>query len=111
MPSHFTTVICYFADDLGGTRAVAKILVSWIRGPSDGPWDLPASTYPRVVIFKSDDCASFNEKRVTLNFVEELAVETHSRNGMAQRLNGQPDKRLDAQLEAATRRSPCLVTT
>jgi hypothetical protein len=98
MLSPFTTIICYFADDLGGTRAVAKILASWITGSSCGPSDLPASTFPRVVIFKSDDRASFNEERATLDFVEELAVEAHSRNGMAQRSNGQPDKRLDAEL-------------
>jgi hypothetical protein len=93
MLSPFATVICYFADDLGGTRAVAKILASWIAGSSDGPSDLPASTYPRVVIFKSDDRASFNEERATLDFVEELAVETNT-----QRLNGQPDETLAAQL-------------
>ena len=98
MLSPFSTIMCYFADDLGGTRAVAKILASWLTSSSDSPSDLPASTYPRVVIFISDDRELFNEERATIDFVQELAVEIRSRNGRVQRSNGQPDERLAAQL-------------
>jgi hypothetical protein len=79
--SPFSTIICLFADDLGGTRAVADILASWLISLSNRSSDLPISTYPRVLILKSDNRVPFNEERETLKFMKELAEETKARNG------------------------------
>ena len=86
--SPFSTIICFFADDLGGTRVVADILASWLISLSNRSSDLPVSTYPRVLVLKANDRAP-NEERATLNFMKELAEEAKARNGsLAQRASG-----------------------
>jgi hypothetical protein len=99
--SPFSTIICMFADDLGGTRAVADILASWLISLSNRSSDLPVSTYPRVLILKTPDRAPFNEERATIDFMRELAEEAEARNGsLAQRSNGRlTDERFDTLLK------------
>ena len=50
--SPFCTIICFLADDLGGTKGTANILASWLISLSNQSSDLPVSTYPRVLILK-----------------------------------------------------------
>lgn len=90
--SPFCTIICFFADDLGGTRAIAKILASWLISLSNRSSDLPMSTYPRVLILNRwhDPNATFDEKLATICFMQELRQETDLINGsFRQRENGQ----------------------
>ncbi|KAH0545344.1 hypothetical protein FGG08_000643 [Glutinoglossum americanum] len=90
--SPFCTIICFFADDLGGTRATAKILASWLISLSNQSSDLPTPAYPRVLILKrsNDPNAAFDEKLATICFMQELRQETDLRNGsFRQRVNGQ----------------------
>ena len=51
----FSSVICIFADDIGGLGAVASFLDQWIR--YGNPSSLPSSTRPRVIIVVSDEGA------------------------------------------------------
>ncbi len=84
-------IICFIADDLGGTRATAKILASWLISLSNQSSDLPVSTYPRVLILKwwNDPNATFDEKLATICFMQELRQETDLRNGsFRERVNG-----------------------
>jgi hypothetical protein len=75
----FSTLVCFFADDLGGTRAVANLLASWITSSTYRSSDLPVSTYPRVLIFKAHDNNSSSEEKATIDFMEVLEEETHAR--------------------------------
>jgi hypothetical protein len=89
--SPFCTIICFFADDLGGTRATAKILASWLISLSNRSSDLPMSTYPQVLILKqwNDPNATFDEKLATICFMQELRQEADLRNvGFRQRVKG-----------------------
>lgn len=96
----FSTIICFFADDLGGTRAVAEILASWLVSLSNRSSDLPVSTYPRVLILKANGRVRFNEEKATIGFMKELAKATRARNGsLAQISNGRlSDERFNALL-------------
>ena len=79
--SPFSTVICLFADDLGGTSQVAKMLVGWIE-TSKMPVDLPPSAYPRVLILVEWDdsiAGSFDEKLATIAFMKKLSGHIYAR--------------------------------
>ncbi|KAF7877694.1 hypothetical protein EAF04_001365 [Stromatinia cepivora] len=51
--SLFSTMIYLFVDDLGGLIGILDILAIWLTSLPEAPIDLPASTYPKVLIFKS----------------------------------------------------------
>lgn len=78
----FSTIICLFADDLGGTKGVAKLLASWLltvkyfRSP-----ELPPSTYPRILVLQrwQDVAATFDEKLATIALMQEVNDEFNSR--------------------------------
>ncbi|KAI9763377.1 MAG: hypothetical protein M1840_000569 [Geoglossum simile] len=89
--SPFCTIICLFSDDLGGTRATAKLLASWLISLSNPSSDLPVSTYPRILILKrwNDPSATFDEKLATICFIQELRQEMDLRNmNFRKRANG-----------------------
>ncbi|KAH8797845.1 hypothetical protein F5884DRAFT_148939 [Xylogone sp. PMI_703] len=75
--SPFSTLICLFADDLGGIYQVARLLTTWI-GIGLLPRDLPPEAYPRLLILKAWDESSdgyFDEKLATHAFLQILNVE------------------------------------
>jgi hypothetical protein len=87
--SSFSNVICLFADDLGGTGAVTEMLASWLISLSSRSSDLPASTYPRVLILKKYEQSSFDEERATIHFMRNLAKVTKLRDGgLGEKLSG-----------------------
>lgn len=88
--SPFSTVICLFADDLGGLKGVASILASWVVSLSNRASDLPASTYPKVLILKEwNDLESgiFDEKLATRAFMEDVRRESKRENGSLSELD------------------------
>jgi hypothetical protein len=96
--SPISTLICFFADDLGGTTAVANLLASWLISLTYRSTDLPVSTYPRVLILTVDDSTLFSEEKATLDFMKELEEETKARNGsFVQESNGLLDALLRKQ--------------
>ncbi|KAH8787540.1 acyl transferase/acyl hydrolase/lysophospholipase, partial [Hyaloscypha sp. PMI_1271] len=67
----FSTVICFFADDLGGLSAVAQVLAFWVVGLSNRPSDLPPITNPQVLILtRCRDVATYNEQKATKQFIK-----------------------------------------
>ncbi|KAF8846836.1 hypothetical protein BDZ45DRAFT_783901 [Acephala macrosclerotiorum] len=76
----FSTTVCLFADDFGGTRGVAQILASWLVTVSQPPI-LPAPTYPRVLVLLrwKDAAATFDEKLATISFMNEVRQEVDAR--------------------------------
>jgi hypothetical protein len=88
----FSTVICFFAEDLGGLTLVAELLAVWLMGLSSRPSDLPPGTYPRVLILtQRDDLSIFDEQKATKNFMLELGREAEKRHGI---LGGRNHRRL-----------------
>lgn len=86
--SSFSTVIYFFADDLGETQALADILASWLVSLNNRSSDLPVSIYPRVLILKAKGYSRFKEEKATIDFMQELAKAARARNGsLVQRSN------------------------
>jgi hypothetical protein len=48
----FCNILCFFADDFGGTASLAKVLASWLVTLSNRSPDLPISTYPRILVLQ-----------------------------------------------------------
>ncbi|CAM6002542.1 unnamed protein product, partial [Sphagnum balticum] len=86
----FSTVICFFAEDLGGLKAVAELLALWIMNLSARPSDLPYGTYPRVLILTEwRDPKLFDEKKETQNFMRDLGREAEKKHGvLVDRISG-----------------------
>ena len=96
--SPFSTVVCLFADDLGGTRVAVDILASWLVSFSSRSSDLPVSTYPRILVLKAADRDPFDEERATFEFMKELAEQTEFRTGSLAQNGRLADGRFDALL-------------
>ncbi|KAF7910009.1 uncharacterized protein EAF01_003727 [Botrytis porri] len=82
--SPFSTVVCLFADDLGGLTGILDILATWLTSLPEAPTDLPASTYPKVLIFKSTGevpSALEWENGATRRFLLDLSKEVAGRQG------------------------------
>jgi hypothetical protein len=79
--SPFSNIMCLFADDLGGTGAVIELLASWVISLNSRSSDLPASTFPRVLILKICDHSSFDEEWATIHFMRDLARVIKVRGG------------------------------
>lgn len=82
--SPFSTLICIFSDDFGGTTEVARLLASWIVNKAPTASDIPEIVRPRVLILKQWDIfkrGSFDEARAYKKFRRKLAlhvkVKTH----------------------------------
>lgn len=76
-----STVICFFADDLGGLAAVAQILALWLLKVANSPSDLPPTANPRVLILIHwDSITTFNEQSATRQFMLELGRELEGAN-------------------------------
>jgi hypothetical protein len=73
----FCTVICFFANDLGGMMGTANLLASWLISLKEVSPELPKSTYPLVVILRSwdDPISSFDEQLAAIGFKEDLRQE------------------------------------
>ena len=98
----FSTVICFFAEDLGGLQAIAQILAVWLMSFSSRSSDLPPSTNPRVLILiRHQDYLSFDEQAATKRFMMDLGREAEKKNGiMTGQLNGRLKKaKLDELLQ------------
>jgi hypothetical protein len=58
----FSTIICFFTEDLKGLTLVAELLTVWLIGLNSRPSDLLLGTYPRVLILiQRDDLSIFDE--------------------------------------------------
>ncbi|KAJ8067019.1 hypothetical protein OCU04_004399 [Sclerotinia nivalis] len=79
--SPFSTVICLFADDLGGMAGVLDIMATWLTSLPEAPTDLPISTYPKVLIFKDTGATPEWEDGATKKFLLALSKETAGRQG------------------------------
>lgn len=69
----FSTLICIFADDFGGTAAVARFLASWLAGGFPTCAEFP---HPRVLVLREWDIFKrglFDETRALKNFRHELS--------------------------------------
>lgn len=66
----FSTVVCLFADDLGGLEGVAKLLATWLITLSNRSLDLPHSAYARILVLVEwdDPGNTFDEKLAILDF-------------------------------------------
>ena len=79
----FSTVICFFAADLGGLPAVAELLALWLIGFSNRPSDLPLSTFPRILILTEWDRPEiFDEEKATNDFILALGREAEKKHGV-----------------------------
>ena len=81
----FSTVICFFAEDLGGTIGVAKMLSSWIISLSNRSSEFTMRTFPRVIVLKEwNDMQSgiFDEKLATREFLRALMEESELRKAL-----------------------------
>ena len=78
--SPFSSVICLFVDDLGGME-VTDMLASWVISLSNRSSDLPASTYPQVLILKLCEHSGFDEERATVQFMRGLVRAAKLRDG------------------------------
>ncbi len=71
--SPFTTVLCLFSADLGGSIGVARMLITWLK--STPVSDLPLSTRPRLLIFSPCTSQLYNERIATREFMKTLGQE------------------------------------
>jgi hypothetical protein len=79
----FSTVILFFADDLGGLTAVAEILALWLMFYNNRPLDLPQVAYPRVLILTQlDRSVKFDELKATRSFMQEIGREAEKKYGI-----------------------------
>jgi hypothetical protein len=67
---NFSTTICLFANDLGGTLMAAKILASWLQGQSNRSFDVP---HPQIVILKEPDDLNLSQRGANISFMGELS--------------------------------------
>jgi hypothetical protein len=85
--SPFSTLICIFSDDFGGTTAVANFLATWLANKSPITSDIPNFPRPRVLILKEWDIfkrGSFDEARAYKKFRWKLALRIRSTNKVNQ---------------------------
>ncbi|KUJ15224.1 uncharacterized protein LY89DRAFT_735357 [Mollisia scopiformis] len=83
----FSTIVCLFADDFGGTKGVAQILAYWLLtewqkgGKGKRFMTLPPGTYPRVIILQrwQDAGATYDEKLATVAFLREVHQEVNTK--------------------------------
>ncbi|KIN05216.1 hypothetical protein OIDMADRAFT_51033 [Oidiodendron maius Zn] len=69
----FSMIICFFADDFRDLAEIAQILATWLLQSFNRSSDLPASTYPRILILTRDaNAADFNEDEATKQFMRDL---------------------------------------
>ncbi|KAL5328021.1 hypothetical protein ACEPPN_005727 [Leptodophora sp. 'Broadleaf-Isolate-01'] len=93
----FSTVICFFAADLGGLPGVAEILALWLVNFSNRPVDLPQGTYPQVLILTEGYGTNiFDEREATTSFMLEVGKETEKQHGI---LAGQKGRLKKAELD------------
>ena len=67
---NFSTTICLFANDLGGTLMTAKILASWLQSQNNRPLDIP---HPQIVILKEPDGLNLSQRGSNVSFIGELS--------------------------------------
>ncbi|CZR55716.1 uncharacterized protein PAC_05604 [Phialocephala subalpina] len=80
----FSTILCFFAQDLDGLAAVAEVLAAWLINFSSRPSDLPHGTYPRVLIFTPwESSAPFDETISTKAFMQILGREAEKKLGLS----------------------------
>lgn len=66
----FTNIACIFTDDFGGLYKVAKVLAAWLLSTNNRSHDI----WQRIFILQrwADLVDTFNEKLVTIAFIDEL---------------------------------------
>lgn len=80
----FTDVYCFFCDDLGGLKQIARRLAAWLEGPSMVP---PGSTHPRVVVVTEKippGAQSEDDARMTLLWL----VRQETTKNLSERISG-----------------------
>jgi hypothetical protein len=78
----FSTIMCFFARDFGGTEEVAKFLASWLMTLRNRSSEFPSSTFARVLILVEwRDLTGFDEKLATTEFITQLRHVISTRNG------------------------------
>jgi len=90
----FSTLLCFFADDLGGLVGVAGTLAVWLMNFSNRSVDIPAPAYPRVLVLVSDNENILqNETRATKMFMTQLRREAERKIGnISKHANGRARK-------------------
>ena len=69
----FCSAICIFADDIGNTRSVARMLAAWLR--TDRPRHRLSARPRTLVLVRLDKSSTFDEELATTAFIEELRQE------------------------------------
>lgn len=89
--SLFSTVICLFADDIGGINKTAEWVSLWLLA-GNRCLDLPPSGYPRVLVLKewnSFENGNFDEKVANVMFMKLLHKEILKEHGDLEVLLGE----------------------
>ncbi len=76
--SIFSTVICLFADDIGGLDEAARWVSLWLRAGCQR-LDLPHSGYPHVLVLKEWN-EDFDDEAANFMFMNRLREETQEKN-------------------------------
>ncbi len=77
--SPFSTVLCFFSANLGGSIGVARMLITWLKATPVS--DLPLSTRPRLLIFSPCTSQLYNERIATREFMKVLSQEAERELG------------------------------
>jgi hypothetical protein len=86
----FSNVICFFADDLKRTKAVTKMLASWLISLNSCFLNLFVLTYLYVLILKKYKQFSFDKKRAIIHFIKNFAKVIKLKDkGLKEKLSGQ----------------------